>query len=415
MYFCEKNLPLKLEYLIVKRFLNKSNKSFSYSINKVAILSISLGVAVMILAIAIVTGFQNEITNKVIGFGGHIIIGDFSNNHSYEYEPVAKNTRLENNVKKIDGVKNIQAYANKAGIIKTETQIQGFILKGISRNYDLSFLKKNLIKGNIPLIEPNKTSNQVLISKYISDKLNLNINQKLKCYFIIDEQIKGRAFQISGIYETGLEEFDKKIVFCDISHVQKINNWDSSFIEGYEVSIKNINDLEKINQSVYKILDYNLNSSSVKDLHPEIFDWLSLTDMNVIVIIIIITLITSVTMISVLLILILDKTNTIGILKSMGMQNKNIRNIFIYNALFVVIRGIIIGNIIAFLIGIIQIHFGIFKLNQESYFLNKVPVNFNILHILIVNAGIVFLCFITLLLPSLIISKITPVKSIKYK
>lgn len=406
---------MSLAYFIAKRILNKNKNNFSESIIKVSITGIALGIAVMIIAVAIVTGFQKKITEKVIGFGGHIQIGNFDFNNTIQSNPINTDNQLERKIKNIKGVKNIQVYAQKAGMIKADNQVQGIILKGVDYNYDWSFFKENISEGKIPEIKKNIKNENVLVSKYLANKLNLKINDKLRTYFITEDNLRARAFIISGIYETGLEEFDKKFIIADISHIQKLNNWDSSMVEGYEVLINNFKDLDKIAIEVYNATNYNLNTNTIKDLHPEIFDWLGLTDMNVIVIIVIISLISSVTIISILLILILDKTNLIGILKSLGASNINIRKIFIYNALYIISKALLIGNLIAILLCIIQLRYGIFSLDQTSYYLKSIPINLNIWHILIINGGSILLCLLALMIPSFIISKISPIKAIKYK
>ena len=406
---------MSLAYFIAKRILNKNKNNFSESIIKVSITGIALGIAVMIIAVAIATGFQKKITEKVIGFGGHIQIGNFDFNNTIQSNPINTDNQLERKIKNIKGVKNIQVYAQKAGMIKADNQVQGIILKGVDYNYDWSFFKENISEGKIPEIKKNIKNENVLVSKYLANKLNLKINDKLRTYFITEDNLRARAFIISGIYETGLEEFDKKFIIADISHIQKLNNWDSSMVEGYEVLINNFKDLDKIAMEVYNVTNYNLNTNTIKDLHPEIFDWLGLTDMNVIVIIVIISLISSVTIISILLILILDKTNLIGILKSLGASNLNIRKIFIYNALYIISKALLIGNLIAILLCIIQLRYGIFSLDQTSYYLKSIPININIWHILIINGGSILLCFLALMIPSFIISKISPIKAIKYK
>ncbi len=405
---------MNLELFIARRFLSKNKQNISQPIIRVAIAGIALGVAVMIIAVAIVTGFQQKITEKVIGFGGHIQIGNFDLNNSYESLPVEKNKQMESDLQKINGVTHVQVYANKAGMIKTDEQIQGFILKGVGSDFDWSFMKKNMLQGSIFKVSDSLKTNDVIVSKFMADKLKLKLNDKLKTYFIGDEGLKGRPFVVKGIYETGLEEFDKKFVFADIAHIQKLNQWDANKVDGYEVLIKDINQLDLISSEVYQTVGYNLNAKSIKELHPEIFDWLGLTNMNVIVIIVIIALISSVTMISTLLILILEKTNLIGTLKAMGAKNLSIRKIFIYNALYITMQGMFWGNFIAITLGLLQNQLGILKLDQASYYVKTVPINLNLTHILLINAGTLAVCILALMIPSYIISKITVVKALRF-
>jgi lipoprotein-releasing system permease protein len=405
---------LYLELFIARRFLSKNKKNISQPIIRVAITGIALGVAVMILSVAVVTGFQQKITEKVIGFGGHIRIGNFDLNHSFESLPIEKNSQMVSDLEQINGVAHVQVYANKAGMIKTDEQIQGFILKGVGSDFDWSFMKKNMVEGSIFSVNDNIKTNDVIVSRFLADKLKLKLNDKLKTYFIGDDGLKGRPFVIKGIYETGLEEFDKKFVFADIAHIQKLNQWDAGKVDGYEVLIKDFNQLNTVGNEVYQTIGYNLNAKTIRELHPEIFDWLGLTNMNVVVIIVIIALISSVTMISTLLILILEKTNLIGTLKAMGANNLSIRKIFIYNALYICLLGMLWGNFIALTLGLLQDKYGILKLDQASYYVKTVPVNLNLIHMLLINAGSLAVCTLALMIPSYIVSKITVVKAIRF-
>ncbi len=409
-----KHYQLNLEFFIARRFLTKNKKNISQPIIRVAIGGIALGIAVMIVSVAIVTGFQQKITNKVIGFGGHIQIGKFDLNQTFESNPIIKNDTLEKGLMNIAGVINVQVFAHKAGIIKTDSQIQGFVLKGIGSDYDWKFMKENLIEGSVIDIKDTVKTNDVLVSKYLADKLKLKLNDKLRTYFISDKQLRARAFNIKGIYETGLEEFDKKFVYADIAHIQKLNNWSPLQVEGYEILINNFKEIDNISNEVYSNIDNSLNSKTIKELHPEIFSWLNLTDMNVVVIIVILSLISAVTMISTLLIIILEKTNTIGTLKALGAQNITVRRIFIYQAVYITFRGLLWGNLIAFIICFIQFRFGLFKLDQSQYYVPVVPINFSIIPILLINAGAIVLCVLSLIIPSYIITKITPVKAIRF-
>ncbi len=402
--------------LYISKKINKGNKkNFSRPIVKIAIIGIALSVAVMLLSVSITLGFKKSITEKVIGFGGHIQIGNYNLNNSFESKPIEKNKELEKSISEITGVKHIQVFAYKAGMIKTDNQIQGVVLKGVDRDFNWDFIEKNLVNGRIINFNDSSKSNEVLVSNYLADKLQLGLNQKIKTYFIIDEQLRGRTFNIVGVYETGLDEFDKKFVFADIAHIQKLNNWDSTFVDGYEVLINNIEDIDKIGNIIYQSIGYQLNSKTIKELHPEIFDWLSLTDMNVVVILVIISLISSITIISTLLITILERINTIGILRALGTSISEIRKIFIYNALFIVSKGIIAGNLIAIIISIIQIKTGILKLDQASYYIDRVPININIFDYITVNIGIIILSTMVLLIPSYVVSKISPAKVIRYE
>ena len=405
---------MNIEFFIAKRFLTKNKKNISQPIIRVAIGGIALGIAVMIVSVAVVTGFQQKITNKVIGFGGHIQIGNFDMNKSYESIPIIKNDTLENNIKNINGVKTIQVFAHKAGMIKTDDQIQGFILKGVGSDYDWKFMKENLVEGSLIYVNDSLKTNDVLVSKYLAKKLKLKLNDKLRTYFVCDQQLRGRAFTIKGIYQSGLDDFDKKFVFADISHIQKLNNWMPQQVDGYEVLINNFKEIDKIEKDVYATIGYNLNSRTIKEIHPEIFGWLNLTDMNVIVIIVILSLISAVTMISTLLIIILEKTNTIGTLKAMGAQNITVRRIFIYQAIYITVRGLLWGNILALLICFVQYQFGILKLDQTSYYVPVVPINFNWIAIVLINVGAILLCILSLIIPSYIITKISPVKAIRF-
>lgn len=406
---------MNLEFYISQKFLKGNKQNFSRPVITIAIIGIALSVAVMLITVSITFGFKKSITEKVIGFSGHVQIGNFDLNNSFESNPIEKNAKLEKLISQVKGVKHIQVFGYKAGMINTDNQIQGIILKGVGRDFDWNFIKKNLLKGNIIKFNDTIKSNEVIISSYIANKLQLNLNDKIKTYFIVDEQLRGRSFIIKGIYETGLEEFDKKIVFADIAHVQKLNNWDTSFVDGYEVLINDIDKIEEVGNQVYQTIGYQLNSKTIKELHPEIFDWLSLTDMNVIVILVIITLITSITIISTLLITILERVNTIGILRAIGANIVLVRNIFIFKALYIIGKGMLWGNTIALTISLIQIKTGIFKLDQTSYYIDRVPVNLSFLHYSIINIGIIILCALILLIPSYLIAKISPAKVIRYE
>lgn len=407
---------MNTELFIARHIISKNKENFSRPIVRIAIISIALGLAVMIVSVAIVTGFQTQIRNKVIGFGSHIQINNYDYNVSYEASPVDKNQDFYPYLDTVEGIRHIQVYANKAGIIKTDEQIQGVVLKGIGSDYDWSFFKNKIIEGEPVIINDTEKTNDVLISKIIADKLNLKLNDDLRMYFVSSSgsQPRGRKFIITGIYETGLEDFDKLFIIGDIAHIQKLNRWDENQVAGFEVLIKNFNELDKMNELIYHTIGYDLNTQSIKHIYPQIFDWLDLQDMNVIIILVLMVLVAGITMISTLLILILERTNMIGILKALGSQNRSVRKIFMYNAVYIIGKGLLWGNIAGIGICFLQLKFGIIGLPQESYYVSVVPINLNFLHILYLNAGSLIICFLMLIIPSYIITKITPVKAIRY-
>jgi lipoprotein-releasing system permease protein len=405
------------EFYISKRLVrSKDTESFSKPAVRIAILSIALGLAVMIISVAIVTGFKNQIADKVIGFGSHIRITKFDENTSFENQPISKNQPFYPSFNNVDGIRHIQVYATKAGIVKTENEIQGVVLKGVGSDYDWSFFADKIIAGKQLKISDTAKTNDVLISKILATKLQLQVGDKLPMYFIIDSASAplARPFKVAGIYETGLEECDKMYVICDIAHIQKLNGWTKDQVAGFEILINDFKDLDRVGKYVYDHIDYTLNAQTIKQLYPQIFDWLELQDMNVIIILALMILVAGINMISTLLILILERTNMIGILKAVGARNWSIRKIFLYNATYLIGKGLIWGNVLGLALCIIQIYTGIFTLPQESYYVNVVPINLNIFHILFINVGTLIISFLMLLIPSYIITRISPVKSIRF-
>lgn len=407
---------MNYELFIAKRLLSRDKNNFSKPIVKLAIISIALGLSVMIISVAILTGFQKKIQTKVIGFASHIQISKFDSNSSFEPNPISKNQDFYPCLDTIKGIKHIQVYAIKAGIIKTNEEIEGVVLKGVDSDYDWSFFKKNIIKGNYPEIKKGEKSKDVLISEQLALKLNFDIGDKVRMYFVTsgDVQPRGRVFNVCGIYKTGLEDFDKLYIFCDIANIQKLNRWSDDQIAGFEVLIDNFKDIDKMLSVVYHSIGYDLDALSIKQLYPQIFDWLELQNMNVVIILVLMLLVSGVTMISTLLILIIERTNMIGILKALGSKNKSIRKIFLYNASYLIVKGLFYGNVFGLLLCLLQKYFRIIKLPEETYYVSAVPINLNLFHILYLNAGAFIICFFMLIIPSMIVSKISPIKTIRY-
>ena len=383
---------------------------------RLGIISVALGLSVMIISVSIVTGFQNQIRNKVIGFGSHISITNFEVNSSYEPSPLSIHQPFYPSLDTLPGIKHIQVFATKAGIIKTEDQIEGVILKGIGSDYDWSFFKDKITEGKHLTVTDSLKTDDVIISKNLAARLKLSLEEPLFMYFIIQDEMqpRGRKFNICGIFETGLEEFDKLYIIGDIYHIQKLNKWENDQVGGFEVLIDNYDQVETMGELVYKQIGYELNSKTIKQLHPQIFEWLSLQDMNVIVIISLMVLVAGITMISTLLILILEKTSMIGTLKAFGTTNRSIRKIFLYNAIYIIGKGLIWGNAIALGLSLLQLKTGLFKLNQESYYVSEIPVNLQLSHFIIINVGTMIVCTLMLIIPTYIITKISPVKAIRF-
>ncbi len=441
---------MNTELFIAKRII--FSKSYSNKISgpviKIAIAGIALGIAVMIIAVSVVTGFQNEIRNKVIGFGSHIQVTRFSLNNSYESDPIFIDTTLSNKIKNIEGVRHIQTFATKAGIIKTDKEIYGAVLKGVGNDFDWSFFNNKIIEGKPFIASDSTSSSQTIISKYIANKLNLKVGDHLHVYFIQNPP-RARNFEISAIYETGLEELDDKYILVDIKHIQKLNDWQASQIGGYEVlldnnelfnstlksfyldsgipkliaTITNSNDdnndiykdnLDKIGEKVYATAGSEIDTKTIKELYSQIFDWLDLQNINVQIIIILMLLVAGINMISALLILILEKTNMIGILKAIGAKNTSIRKIFLYNAAYLTSLGLLWGNVIGISLCLLQYYFKIIPLDEQSYFVPSVPVDLNMANILFLNIGSLIVCMLMLIIPSGIVAKISPVKAIKF-
>jgi len=409
-------------FIARKLIFSKDNrKSISRSILNIAIFGISLGLAVMIVAMAVVTGFKNEITRKVVGFASHIQILNFDSNISYETQPINSDQEFLSTLREDPSIVSVQVFATKAGIIKTKSDIQGVVLKGVGPAYDWGFLKDYMKEGEILSFTDSARSNDVLLSRYIASLLKLNLNDDFLMYFIQDPP-RMRRFTVAGIFETSLEEFDKVFIFGDIRHIQKLNDWSEEQISGFEVNITKFSELERQTYNVMNKVGFGfeedgsrLKVANIHDKYPQIFDWLNLQDMNVLIILILMLVVAGFNMVSGLLILILDRTNMIGILKALGSPNVSIRKIFMYQSGFLIIRGLFWGNIIGIGICLLQKYTGIMELDQSSYYLNTVPVNLNVLHILVLNLGTSLAIIGMLILPSMIISRISPARAIRFE
>jgi lipoprotein-releasing system permease protein len=399
---------------------NDGIRNISSSLVKVAVFGIALCIAVMIVSVAILTGFKKEIRNKIIGFGSHIQIVNYDANSSYETKPISLNQEFLIELKSTRGISHVQEFATKAGIIKTGKDIQGVVLKGIGPDFDWSFFRKNLIEGTTFKVVDSVKTNEVLISKYISKLLKLKLGDNFAMYFVQDPP-RVRKFRICGIYETSVEEMDKIFVLADIGHVRKLNDWADNQISGFEINIGDFDKIDEMATRVNDIVGYSfteqgtsLRVKSIKDIYPQIFDWLNLQDMNVLIILILMLAVSAFNMISGLLILILDRTSMIGILKALGSSNKSVRQIFIFESGFLIFKGLFWGNLIGIGLCILEQYTGIFKLDATSYYIDHVPINLNLWYLVALNSGTIIITIIMLIVPSYIVSKFSPAETIRY-
>jgi lipoprotein-releasing system permease protein len=408
---------LNLEYFISKNIIkgDARSKKFTKPIIRISIAAIALGLTVMIVAISIVSGFQQEIRNKVIGFGSHIQITSYDSQNTYEASPISKKQDFYPSIDTVEGTKHIQVFANKAGIIKTNEEIYGVVVKGIGSDFDWEFFEKNLIDGEVVKVKDGELNNDLLISKTIADKMKLKVGDKTFIYFIQQNgQLRPKDFIVKGIYQSGLEQFDNLYVLSDITHIQKRNGWNENQVGGFEILIDSYDDLDKLDLYVYDNIGYDLHSTTIVNQNPDIFNWLELQDVNVIVIIVLMVVVAVINIISALLILILERTNMIGILKALGMPNWNVRKIFMYNAVYLVVKGLIWGNVIGLGLCFLQLQFGFLTLPQESYYVSVVPIKLSFYYIAMLNLGTLIICAAMMIIPSYVITKITPIKAIRF-
>ena len=413
---------MNLEYYIAKRIhFQQGKKNVSRPAVRIATIGIALGLAVMLITVAVVIGFKQEIRNKTIGFGGHIQISNFDNNNTYEMNPIKASKALIQKVSSVDGVKHVQRFATKPGIIKTDNEFQGIVLKGIDAGFDWNFFKSNLVEGNLIDVSGSTPSTGVIISKYLANLLSLKLGDSFFTYFIQD-QVRARKFKIVGIYSTNFVEYDRLFILADMRQVQALNNWSPDQFSGLEVLINDFNRIDELGDEVYSATANKFtkdgkaySTQTIKQLNPQIFSWLELLDMNVWVILILMLSVAGFNMISGLLILILERTNMIGILKSLGSTNWSIRKIFLYHSFFLIGKGMLWGNLIGLSLCAVQYFTGIIPLDPTSYYVATVPISFNWLYIILLNVGTLVASVLMMIGPSYLITKITPAKIIRYE
>ena len=410
---------MKFETYVASRF----RKSYTYKntvsspIIKISVFSIIIGIVMMIISVSSSVGLQKTIETKISSFFGHISISNFENNTSFSsISPISLSLdykKLHNNSEII----HVQNVAYKSGLIVNKNSFEGVVFKGISSDFNWSSFSKYIRKGKIMTI--NETvSNQVIISEYLSKKLSLDLNDKFKATFFKPNSSSipnERIFGVSGIFSSGLIEFDETYFIGDIKHIQKMNKWNSNQFGNVEIFLKNYSQLEKVSNQLYKKTSAEINVLSIVNRFPEIFNWMALFDINVLLIIIIMILVGGINMITALLVTVLEKTSIIGVLKTLGSSNKSMRTIFLINGAYLISLGLVIGNFIALGLIFIQNYTGFIKLDPDTYYVSELPFDFNLMTLLILNISVLLFCFTMLIIPSFIISKISPSESIKIK
>lgn len=410
---------MKFETYVASRF----RKSYTYKntvsspIIKISVFSIIIGIVMMIISVSSSVGLQKTIEIKISSFFGHISISNFENNTSFSsISPISLSLdykKLHNNSEII----HVQNVAYKSGLIVNKNSFEGVVFKGISSDFNWSSFSKYIRKGKILTI--NETvSNQVIISEYLSKKLSLDLNDKFKATFFKPNSSSipnERIFEVSGIFSSGLIEFDETYFIGDIKHIQKMNKWNSNQFGNVEIFLKNYSQLENVSNQLYKKTSAEINVLSIVNRFPEIFNWMALFDINVLLIIIIMILVGGINMITALLVTVLEKTSIIGVLKTLGSSNKSMRTIFLINGAYLISLGLVIGNFIALGLIFIQNYTGFIKLDPDTYYVSELPFDFNLMTLLILNISVLLFCFTMLIIPSFIISKISPSESIKIK
>jgi lipoprotein-releasing system permease protein len=414
------NFPL---YIARKIYNDQGDKrKVSRPVIRIATLGVAIGLAVMLISVSVVLGFKHTIRDKVIGFGSHITVGDFLTIQGSDQYPIEMGDSMMNVLKSIKGVDKVQRYAMKQGILKTDSDFLGVMFKGIAEEYDTTFLHNNMVEGYIPAFSSEASKQQIVVSKMIADQLHLHAGDRLFAYFFSNNGVRPRKYTITGIYQTNLSMFDKVICYTDLYSAVKLNGWESDQTSGAELTVKDFNRLD----DVADILTHRVNRSSdkygetyssatIQQNYPQIFSWLDLLDLNVWIILTLMVCVAGFTMISGLLIIILERTNMIGVLKALGARNKTVRHTFLWFAVFIIGKGLLIGNIIGLGLILLQKYTGLIHLDPATYYVSTVPVEVNIPIILLINIATLLVSVFVLIAPSYLISHIHPAKSMRYE
>lgn len=403
-----------------KLLKGNTKQNLSNPFIRITTIAIVLSITIMIVAIAIITGFKLEIKSKVYGFGGHVQITNYDSNQSFESTPIPSNLSCIDSIRRLPEVEHIQAFTTKAAILKTGTDIQGVVLKGISSDFDWQFFSNSLVEGSTFAVSDTSTTNQTLISKTLAQMLHLKVGDTYDVFFVQNPP-RYRRFKVAGIYNTQMAEFDKMFLICDMKHLQRLNGWQPNQVTGFEIFLKSIDNIEDAKWRIDDIAgviffdDYSkLKVLSISERYPSIFDWVNLQDLNAVVLIVLMLVVAGINMISGLLIIILEKTGTIGLLKALGANNSSVRKIFLLQAAKIMLRGLIIGNAIGIGICLLQKYTAMVKLDEAYYYLSQVPISIDVWQILLLNVVAFVVGMAMLAFPSMVVSSISPDKTLKF-
>ena len=415
---------MNLELFIARRLqYSQDGKGLSGPAVRIAVGGIATGLIVMILSIAIVIGFKSEVRNKLAGFDSHIRISGSIDPNNLQLTPMSLDSSTLSVIRGIEHVKSVQQFATQPGILKTKDDFQGIMMKGVGADYDWTFFNSNIVEGRTANISKDSICKEVLISKKTASKLGISVGEKIPIYFAIDGKMRVRPLTVCGLYATGFADFDQTVIIADIGNIRRLNNWEDGMYGGLEINIDSYDNLDYAANKVFgyvgNMYDGNSNStyeiSTIRDLNPQIFSWLDMLDTNVVIILVLMSIVAGFTIISGLLILILEKTNMIGILKSMGAADNSIRKTFLYQGCFLVGKGMIIGNIIGLAVCLLQSKYHIFSLDPEVYYVDFVPIELTAFSWILLNIGVFAISVLFLIGPSHIISKISPADAIRFE
>lgn len=407
---------MNFSWFIAKKVISqRSKKSFTRLIFRISTISVAVSVAVMLISFSVIKGFKEEIQTKVAGFEGHIIISKLDNNHTKEPGLFPKNQSIFSKIKQQEGIKAMYPVAQKAGILKTETEIEGLLFKGVNHHFYNDFFEKYITNGRFLTLDSQSISQEIILSSYTAERLNLDTGQRVEVVFIEKGNVRLRKLKICGIYNTGFVENDKIYALTDIKNIQRIQTLGFDSINRYEIILNDIKNIDSKTDKIDAQLGYELQASSLKDLNPVIFQWLEIVDANVAIIVVLMLLIAIINMITSFLILVIERTNMIGILKALGAGSRSIRNIFLLNGVWYIFLGIVIGNLLAILVIFLQTEYQLIGLDQEIYYMDKAPMRWDLISFVQVNLLSLIICSIVLIVPGMLVYRISPVKSIQFK